>query len=68
MPDISMCSGKGCDLKEKCYRFTAKPSMWQTYFFGTPNTKPDECDHFWDNSDYNYDIKNNNTEELDIFD
>jgi hypothetical protein len=52
MPDITMCSGANCQLKEKCYRYTAKPSMFrQSYFIGTPNTHPEKCDHFWDNKD-----------------
>jgi hypothetical protein len=54
MADISMCNGKGCDLKEYCYRFTATPdSIAQTY----TNFQPDletmygekHCDFFWFN-------------------
>ena len=26
MPDIAMCEGKDCPIKESCYRFTATPS------------------------------------------
>lgn len=47
MPDITMCSGEGCPVKEKCYRFTAKPSeYWQSYFIDPP-IKDDKCDHYW---------------------
>jgi len=47
MPDITMCSGEGCPFKEKCYRFTAKPSeYWQSYFVDPP-IKDDKCDHYW---------------------
>ena len=47
MPDITMCSGEGCPFKEKCYRFTAKPSeYWQSYFIDPP-IKDDKCDHYW---------------------
>lgn len=27
MPDISMCSGDGCPIKEKCYRHMATPKI-----------------------------------------
>jgi len=62
MPDITMCSGKGCPLKEKCYRFTAKPSDYrQAYFLNPPVEKDGEdkahCSHFWDNKEKKHDIK-----------
>jgi hypothetical protein len=47
-PDISMCANEECPLKEKCYRYTAKPEMMQSY----GDFKPDEngeCEYFWDN-------------------
>lgn len=44
--DITMCSGKGCDFKERCFRYTAKPSERQTYF-ATPPLKEGKCDFFW---------------------
>lgn len=32
MPDISMCSGIDCPLKETCYRYTAQPNpLWQSW-------------------------------------
>ena len=49
--DITMCRGDKCPRKDKCYRYTAKPSdMLQTYFV-TPPYKLDwsECDYFWNN-------------------
>lgn len=45
MPDISMCTGTGCPLKENCYRATAKPSLYQ-YYYPTPPIKDGECDHY----------------------
>lgn len=36
MPDITMCSNKTCSLKEKCYRFMAKPDMRQSFAWFTP--------------------------------
>lgn len=32
MPDISMCNGTDCPIKETCYRYTATPTPhWQAY-------------------------------------
>ena len=51
MADITMCSGVGCRVKDKCYRFTAARCEWgQSYFFKPPLEVKDEvliCDHFW---------------------
>ena len=52
MPDISMCSGKGCELKNRCYRFTAKQSYMQSFFGTPPNRKPYKCVYFWENLNY----------------
>jgi len=47
MADISMCSGKGCDLKEKCYRFTAPKSKYMQSYFTIPPIKDGKCDMYW---------------------
>ena len=49
MVDITMCEGKGCELKYKCYRHTANKSMRQSFFMNEPNTTPIECVYYWDN-------------------
>lgn len=36
MADITKCKGEGCEAKETCYRYTAKPSKYQSYFVQTP--------------------------------
>ena len=36
MPDITMCSGKNCPIREDCYRYTAKESYYQSYFMIPP--------------------------------
>ena len=37
MPDISMCPGGDCVLKDTCYRYKATPTPeWQTYFVEPP--------------------------------
>lgn len=49
MPDITMCDGKGCPLKQNCYRFTAKPNERQSYFAEAPwerDGRSKYCAHF----------------------
>ena len=47
MPDITMCPGTNCPQREKCYRFTAKPSEYmQSYFMKAP-IKDGKCDMYW---------------------
>lgn len=37
MPDIWICLGTDCPLRESCYRFTATPSDYrQSYFMKSP--------------------------------
>jgi len=46
MPDITMCPGTNCLYKETCYRYTAKPSDYQSYFIEPP-FKDDDCKMYW---------------------
>lgn len=46
MADITMCKDYLCSIKETCYRFTAVPSSYQSYFVGTPRSK-EECEFYW---------------------
>ena len=46
MPDITMCNGVGCYLRDKCYRYTAKPSFRQPYFMNEP-IEDGKCKEFW---------------------
>ena len=49
MADITMCDGKGCSKKKKCYRYTApKTPLWQSFFVTTPDPSGDKCEYFWD--------------------
>ncbi len=32
MADITMCQNQECPINSKCYRYTAKPFLWQSYF------------------------------------
>jgi len=45
-PDITMCEGTDCPNKETCYRFTAKPSDYQSYFMKPP-IKEGKCEYYW---------------------
>lgn len=47
MPDISMCLGNGCPLKQTCYRYRAKPNEFRQTYFTTPPYKEKECDYHW---------------------
>ena len=44
--DIAKCKGDGCPVKERCYRFTAKAGVYQSYFVDVP-IKDGKCDVFW---------------------
>jgi len=46
MADITKCPGYDCPFKEKCYRFTAEPSEYQSYFLEPP-IKEGKCDMYW---------------------
>lgn len=45
-PDITMCKGTNCPIKEGCYRHTAKPSDYQSWFMEPP-IKDGKCDMYW---------------------
>lgn len=49
MPDITMCTGAGCPLKNRCYRFRAQTHGRQDYFGRSPyDAASGRCDDFWD--------------------
>jgi len=55
MADISKCFGKGCALKEICYRYTCKgDDLYQSYILADESLKPGEthCDMFWPDKQY----------------
>lgn len=47
MPDITMCDDEGCPMKDRCYRYLAKPSKWQSYFADSPR-EDDKCELVWE--------------------
>ena len=46
MPDITMCKGEDCPQKESCYRYTAVPDIYQSYFVEPPNDG-EKCNDYW---------------------
>ena len=49
MVDISLCEGKDCPLKNKCYRFMSpRINHANSWLFGIPYDPINrECDFFW---------------------
>lgn len=46
MSDITKCRGVNCPIKDQCKRYTAKESVWQSYFMESP-IKDGKCDMYW---------------------
>lgn len=42
-----MCKGTNCPYKENCYRYTAKPSEYQSWFMESPIGENGKCDLYW---------------------
>lgn len=51
MSDITMCEGKGCDLKSTCYRYKADPGYRQSYFIDSP-IEDGQCDYYEELKDW----------------
>lgn len=49
MPDISMCSGEGCEKRKSCYRFKAKANEFRQAYFSTPpfDKESKVCEYYW---------------------
>ena len=46
-PDITLCPGTDCPHKEKCYRYTAKPSEYRQAYFMEAPIKDGKCEMYW---------------------
>ena len=44
MAEIQMCTTNTCEIREKCYRFMAPPSMYQEWGHWEPKGK--KCEGF----------------------
>ena len=56
MADISKCEGKGCPIKDKCYRFTAKANdFYQAWIYQlegeTDGSQGEDCAMFMEVKD-----------------
>ncbi len=47
MPDISMCEGGECPLRNKCYRYRAEPDDMLQSYYTMPPYEGNSCDRFW---------------------
>lgn len=54
MPDITMCKNEQCDIREKCYRWCAKPSKYQSYALFGPRSKSEPCLDFVEDNSTNF--------------
>jgi hypothetical protein len=55
MADITMCSGEGCQIKDKYYKYTAIEGIRQSIFATPPSEQEGTCEMFWgDNANYLY--------------
>ena len=52
MPDISKCDGTGCPIRDRCYRYTSKPSEYNQAYFMNPPIVGKDCQYFWED-EYN---------------
>lgn len=67
MADISKCFGKGCKLKELCYRYTAKSDeYYQSYTMADEALTPNQthCDMFWPD-EYAIEREENDSKRVD---
>jgi hypothetical protein len=46
MPDITMCKGEECPLKEQCLRYRATPSYFRQSYFLSPPYDEGKCSEF----------------------
>ncbi len=47
MPDITMCPGGDCPVKDKCYRYTANANELYQMYFVDPPYKDGKCEYYW---------------------
>jgi hypothetical protein len=46
MPTLTKCSGNGCEMKNKCFRYTSPSNSYQSYFTEVPLKENGTCDYF----------------------
>jgi hypothetical protein len=65
MADITMCEGRNCPLKEKCYRHTAFENPFRQSYFSTEpyDDKKENCEYFWEDTEYRKAFMTKHSEE-----
>ena len=67
MPDITMCKGVGCEAKETCFRYTAKPNEYrQSYFVETPDLNGG-CEYYINHNKLTPELKANIEKGANLF-
>jgi hypothetical protein len=53
MADITMCRDKGCNKKNTCFRYKAKPNPHRQSYFSLKSINEDDfvCDYYWEVDD-----------------
>lgn len=54
MPDITMCFNADCDRKHDCYRYMARPSLYQSYSEFSEDCKKNDYRNFIEILDKEY--------------
>lgn len=44
VPDLTLCPGKNCPIKDNCYRYRAIPSEYLQSYYTEPPFVGNECD------------------------
>lgn len=47
MPDISMCKGTGCKIKDTCYRYRAIPNRYAQAWVAYYEVPTKDCLAYW---------------------
>ena len=47
MADITMCEGRGCEIKHTCYRHKAEPNKYRQSYFTESPIKDSGCEYYW---------------------
>tara|TARA_R110002167_G_scaffold82498_5_gene225108 strand:+ start:2917 stop:3159 length:243 start_codon:yes stop_codon:yes gene_type:complete len=67
MPDLTMCPGDECPIKNKCYRYRAVQELAQPYFRDIPfNFEKHECQGFKDINETSASVRNIDDKSWDL--
>lgn len=46
--DICQCSGEGCPMKDRCWRYLTPADKYQSYFVEVPIDTHGKCKYYWE--------------------